>query len=101
VRHEALSVIAERMPPGTAESRHRHLVAEQFFFVLAGELTIERDGEPAVLSPGSGLSVPAGVAHEVRNGGPAVAEFLVVSQPPSQGDRQSTPATAPLTGACR
>jgi mannose-6-phosphate isomerase-like protein (cupin superfamily) len=92
VRTDALSVIAERMPPGTAEQRHRHRRAEQFFYVLAGELTIEREGEIVALSPGSGLSIPAGTVHEVRNQGAAAAEFLVISQPPSHGDRESVPA---------
>ncbi len=39
-----LSVIEERMPPGASEQRHRHEVARQFFYVLAGELTMEVDG---------------------------------------------------------
>ena len=29
-----LSVIEERMPPGTAEQRHSHVRARQFFYVL-------------------------------------------------------------------
>lgn len=91
LRHDALSVIAERMPPGTAEVRHRHALAEQFFYVLSGELTIEREGTVSALTPGVGLSIPPGVAHEVRNAGGAAAEFLVVSRPPSHGDRQAAP----------
>jgi mannose-6-phosphate isomerase-like protein (cupin superfamily) len=34
---EDLSVIEERMPPGTAGQRHRHQRSRQFFFVLEGE----------------------------------------------------------------
>jgi mannose-6-phosphate isomerase-like protein (cupin superfamily) len=94
VRHNRLSVIAERMPPGTAESRHLHRVAEQFFFVLTGELTIEREGEVVTLAPGTGLSIPAGTAHEVQNRGSAAVEFLAISQPSSHGDRESAPAPA-------
>jgi mannose-6-phosphate isomerase-like protein (cupin superfamily) len=91
VRGEHLSVIAERMPPGTAETRHRHSQAEQFFFVLSGELTIERNRTVSVVPAGAGLSVPPGVAHEVRNAGRVAAEFLVVSTPPSHGDREEVP----------
>ena len=36
VNQPSLSVIRERMPPGTAEVRHLHKTARQFFFVLAG-----------------------------------------------------------------
>ena len=39
-----LSVIQERVPPGDQEHRHRHTRARQFFYVLAGEATLEIDG---------------------------------------------------------
>ena len=32
-----LSVIQGRMPPGTAETRHKHSRVRQFFYVLGGE----------------------------------------------------------------
>ena len=91
VRSPALSVIQERMPPGTAESRHRHANARQFFFVLAGELTIERDGAVLVLRAGEGLEIAPGEAHQVLNEAGDDAEFLVISQPPSHGDRELVP----------
>ncbi len=84
---DELSVIRERMPPGTAEVRHFHRRAQQFFFLLVGALTIEIEGVERALAPGQGLAVPAGAAHQVFNRGGSPAEFLVVSQPPSHGDR--------------
>jgi mannose-6-phosphate isomerase-like protein (cupin superfamily) len=89
VQTAALSVIEERMPPGTSEVRHHHQKANQFFYVLRGVLSIEVDGNESVLSPGQGLYVPAGDVHNVRNRASADAEFLVVSNPPSHGDRVS------------
>jgi mannose-6-phosphate isomerase-like protein (cupin superfamily) len=91
VRAPGLSVIQERMPPGTAEVRHRHAAARQFFFVLAGQLRIEIEGAVHRLRPREGLEVGPGLAHEVRNDGPMPAEFLVVSQPPGHGDRTPAP----------
>lgn len=82
-----LSVIRERMPSGTAEVRHRHARAQQFFFVLAGRLTIDLAGVERSLLPGQGQSIPAGVPHQVVNRDDSPAELLVVSQPPSHGDR--------------
>ena len=32
------------MPPGTAETRHKHSRVRQFFYVLSGELTLEVKG---------------------------------------------------------
>lgn len=87
-----LSVIRERMPAGTSESRHLHRRAQQFFYLLAGALTLEIEGGELSLAPGQGLHVPAGAAHQVFNRGAAAAEFLVVSQPPSHGDRVAAPA---------
>lgn len=87
VRSAGLSVIQESMPPGTAEVRHRHGASRQFFFVLAGELTIEVEGAMHTLAPRAGLEVAPGLAHEVRNMSGEPAEFLVISQPPSHGDR--------------
>ena len=39
-----LSVIEERMPPGTAEVRHRHARSRQFFYVLGGTAMLELEG---------------------------------------------------------
>lgn len=91
VRAPGLSVIQERMPPGAREARHRHGRARQFFFVLAGRLRLEVEGVAHALGPGAGLEVAPGAAHEVRNEGEGTAEFLVVSQPPSHGNREPAP----------
>jgi mannose-6-phosphate isomerase-like protein (cupin superfamily) len=91
-RSEGLSIIEERMPPSTAEQRHLHQRATQFFYVLAGELTIELNGEEHRLSPWTGLTIPAETPHQVFNRSREDARFLVISHPPSHGDR--VPASA-------
>jgi mannose-6-phosphate isomerase-like protein (cupin superfamily) len=92
VRDPSLSVIQERMPPGTREVRHYHRNSRQFFFVLRGELEIDVAGVTHHLVDESGLEIAPGVIHEVRNSGSGDAEFLVISQPPSHGDRIPAPA---------
>ena len=87
VRTDELSVIEERMPPGTAEQRHMHERSRQFFYVLSGELTIELEGEVNLLIPGMGLEVAPRQAHQVMNFSGTNAVFLVVSQPPGRVDR--------------
>jgi mannose-6-phosphate isomerase-like protein (cupin superfamily) len=89
VRTAALSVIEERMPPGAAEIRHYHRKSNQFFYVLEGTLAIETGGNEFELSPGQGVHIDAGEPHQVRNRAAADARFLVVSDPPSHGDRVS------------
>ena len=87
LRSPGLSVIEERMPPGTSEARHLHRRARQFFYVLGGMLLIEVDGAEHRVASGAGLHVPPGAAHQVRNVSGGDARFVVVSQPPGHGDR--------------
>ncbi len=82
-----LSVIEERMPPGAEEVRHFHERARQFFYVLEGELTMEIGGEVHVLAQGAGVEIAPGSRHQAINRSEANVRFLVVSQPPSHGDR--------------
>lgn len=93
VRTADLSVIEERMPPGTSEVRHHHARARQFFFVLSGALELEVAGEVVRLGPRQGVEIAPGVPHQARNRSGGPVEFLVVSQPPSHGDRiEAAPA---------
>jgi len=92
VRTAELSVIQERVPPGGRETRHRHSRARQFFFILAGEAVLEVAGERHVLSAQTGLEVKPGAAHQFRNESDRDVVFLVISQPPSQADRQPAQA---------
>ena len=87
VKRGEVSIIHERMPPGTAEVRHYHQAAWQFFFVLAGTATLEIGGKREILQAQQGVEVPAGVAHQMRNDSETDVEFIVISQPPSHGDR--------------
>lgn len=90
VRAATFSVIEERMPPGTAEQRHWHARAKQFFYVLDGVLKIEVEGAMHELLPGFGIELPAGTSHQARNDGTRDVRFLVISSPPHQGDRRET-----------
>jgi quercetin dioxygenase-like cupin family protein len=86
-----LSVIEERMPPGSFEQRHFHTRSRQFFYVLDGEATLELDGITHRLQRGDGLHIPPEIAHQVRNDGPADVRFIVISAPKAQGDRVAAP----------
>jgi mannose-6-phosphate isomerase-like protein (cupin superfamily) len=82
-----LSVIQERVPPGDQERRHRHARARQFFYVLAGEATLEIDGRAFVMRAGQGIEVPPGTPHQFFNRSASDVEMLVMSSPRSHGDR--------------
>lgn len=83
-----LSVIEERMPPGSEEQRHWHWHARQFFYVLEGELTMQFDDRTVALKARQGIEIAPGLAHQAKNLLHTDTRFLVISQPPSHGDRQ-------------
>jgi mannose-6-phosphate isomerase-like protein (cupin superfamily) len=93
VRAAGVGVTEERMPPGAAEARHRHARSRQFFYVLDGVMTIEVEGTVHALRAGTGLEIPPGAAHQPRNDGEHDLAFLVVSAPPTDGDREPAPGT--------
>ena len=91
LKRPELRVIHERMPPGTQEARHFHRAARQLFFVLSGHATLELEGRRERLTAHQALEIPPGAAHQVFNEGPEPLEILVISCPPSHGDRVAAP----------
>ena len=89
VKDEKLSVIEELMPAGACEVRHYHEKAEQFFYILSGEVIMEVEGQTTLLPAGTGVRVLPGTRHQISNLSSGDARFLVISQPPSHGDRLS------------
>ena|SRR5271170_8102108 len=87
LKDSALSVLEESMPPGTSEMRHKHERAQQFFYILAGSAEMEIEGHFLQLNSGEGVHIQAGQAHCIWNKSDSSLRFLVISQPPSHGDR--------------
>jgi mannose-6-phosphate isomerase-like protein (cupin superfamily) len=81
------------MPAGTSEVFHYHERAQQFFFMLFGEAMMEVEDQEIRLTAGEGLHIPAGCRHRIKNVSPRMIRFLVISQPPSHGDRIDIPST--------
>lgn len=82
-----ISIIQEKMPPGTSEVPHFHEKSLQFFYILAGSAEIILEGERTVLNAGAGIEVAPRCKHLIRNPGPDVLEFILVSRPNTHGDR--------------
>ena len=75
------------IPAGFATGRHVHRVQEETFYVLEGELTMCMDDENVQVGLGSALEIEPGTVHQAKNESGADVRFLVVSVPPSHGDR--------------
>lgn len=82
-----LSVKLEKMPPGTGEILHYHQQAQQFFFILKGEAEFEIEEKKIVLNEQEGIQILPMEKHMVRNSTAKDLEFIVCSQPSTQGDR--------------
>ena len=93
VNDEQLSVIEEFMPPGAAEIRHHHQKAQQFFYILSGEAIMEVEGNPVLVPAGSGIRIMPGVRHQIRNPSSSPLRLLVISHPPSHGDKFEAPVS--------
>ncbi|GAB4024531.1 cupin domain-containing protein [Spirosoma koreense] len=91
VKSDSLSIIQERMPPGTLEVKHYHQQARQFFFVLAGEATLAIGNQIVVLKTHEGMEIEPMVPHQMRNDSSQDLHFLVTSAPKSHGDRIIVP----------
>jgi mannose-6-phosphate isomerase-like protein (cupin superfamily) len=87
VKNDEMTVIEERMPPGTGETLHVHAKSRQFFYVLSGTAGMEHGGIVTLLAAGTGIEIPPGVAHRILNKSDKDLELLVTSRPPSHGDR--------------
>lgn len=86
-----LSVIEELMPHNTSEEKHYHDFSEQFFYILEGEATFEIEKEIIKVEKGEGISVLPKVVHRIKNEEQHDLEFIVISQPTTQGDRINAP----------
>jgi pyrimidine deaminase RibD-like protein/quercetin dioxygenase-like cupin family protein len=84
-----LSVIQESVPAGKAETLHFHRHAAQFFYILRGTAQLIVEGSAISLQAGQGLHVAANTSHQFSNASNETVEFLVISSPPSHGDREN------------
>jgi len=87
VKDTQMTVIEELIPPGAAEVRHYHKKAQQFFYILSGEAMMQVEDDPVLVPAGSGIRVMPGVWHQIRNPSSGPLRLLVISHPPSHGDK--------------
>src|SRR4051794_30973621 len=78
---EAYSLVEEEFW-GDATPLHRHINAEEAFYVLSGEVAAWMDGTEIVATPGAFLVAPRGVAHGLRRVSDQPVRMLTVVSPP-------------------
>jgi len=88
VDKENLVVKMESMPSGTKESIHFHSKAGQFFFVLSGNASFYIEDIQKIVKEQEGIFVAPNVPHYIANENDIKLDFLVISQPSTNGDRK-------------
>ena len=69
------------VPPGGGPPKHAHLLEDECFYLLEGELEIEVGGERMDVRAGGFVHAPRGVPHTYRNTGTAHAKMIVTFTP--------------------
>ena len=75
---EAFGVNALVIPAGYSTGRHFHDEQEELYFVHAGRIEIELDGETHVLGPGGMARVAPATVRKITNVGDGDAVYVVV-----------------------
>lgn len=91
-----LQLVLMTLQPGEEIGAEVHDDRDQFFRFEEGEGTVDIDGNRYSVSDGSGIVVPAGARHNVRNSGDAPLRLYTLYGPPEHQDSivQSTKAEA-------
>lgn len=80
---DAYSVFEYVIPPALGgPPTHIHSREDELFICVAGEVTVELDGEVHAFSAGSLLLMPRGVPHMFSNAGSEEARVIAVVSPP-------------------
>lgn len=69
------------IPPGKASRKHYHPVAEESYYILAGQGELDLDGEHITLNPGDAVAILPGAVHQIRTLGDADLVLLAVCVP--------------------
>jgi mannose-6-phosphate isomerase-like protein (cupin superfamily) len=87
LKSDDMSVIQERVPPGSSEVMHYHERARQIFYILEGEGTMSFEDHDVILQKGQGLEIAPRIKHQFKNNSRVDVHFLVISVPSTRGDR--------------
>jgi mannose-6-phosphate isomerase-like protein (cupin superfamily) len=81
-----LQLVLMALPPGEAIGEEIHEDTDQFFRVEQGEGEITIDGRKARIESDTGIVVPAGARHNIRNTGNRPLKLYTLYGPPQHAD---------------
>ena len=83
---EHLQLVLMTLPPGCDIGAEVHEDRDQFFRFEEGEGQVDIDDNSYAVRDGSGIVVPAGARHNVRNTGDAPLKLYTLYGPPEHKD---------------
>ncbi len=79
VRNQSLA--EARLPAGGSTIGHRHLLAEEIYYILEGQGSMRIAEEVQPVGPGDAIAIPCGQYHQITNTGSTVLKFLCCCAP--------------------
>lgn len=80
------SLAEARLMPGKTTTAHRHLRAEEIYYILEGHGRMQIEHEQASVGPGDAIAIAPGQLHQITNTGDVVLKFLCSCSPPYEHD---------------
>ena len=77
----AYCLIEASLAPGIGVPRHTHMLEDETYYVISGELEVNVGGQVFVLKPGDSLMAPRDIAHQLRNSGQVPNHYLLIFSP--------------------
>ena len=84
MRGDLLFVGVNAFEPGQEHAPHVHEGQDKLYVILEGTGVVHIGEQAEILSAGDAAYAPSGVAHSIRNPGPARLVTMVVLAPPPQ-----------------
>ena len=75
------SLAEATLPAGRSTERHYHRIAEEIYFITAGEGRMELAGDVATVRPGDAILIPSGAWHQITAVGDTELRLLCCCSP--------------------
>lgn len=82
--HPSVSLVIVRLGAGVVINTHVHPIETETAYVLAGRGLLTHGDQETVLETGMGVTIPAGLAHSLRNIGDTPMELIAMHSPPTR-----------------
>ncbi len=84
IRNQSLA--EARLKPGGSTTPHRHLKAEEIYYILEGLGSMQVGDEVQPVGPGDAIAIPPGSIHQITNRGTILLKFLCCCAPSYEHD---------------